>query len=268
MKAGSVCLIFTAAVCFTLEASAQSSLKQEIERVNEKFAEAVANKDANAVMKLYTDDARLMFPHMPVVSGKENIKAFFQQTIDGGITRVSISTEEVNGTDEFAIESGRYAFYAGEQKVDEGKYLVHWKKVDGEWLFYRDMPSTDLPPPQAIARPHQTVGIAVFKVKKENMAKFERFVKDVLMPAVDVSTPGKMQALKSVRMLAGNTVEPDGSQKFIFIFDPRSPEMEYEIEKVLVAKHGPEKGKQLADEFSSLATSFYEYHDMRQLAAD
>jgi len=31
--------------------------------------------------------------------------------------------------------------------LDKGKYIVIWKKVDGEWKYYRDIFNSDLPIP-------------------------------------------------------------------------------------------------------------------------
>ena len=129
----------------------QAAIKSEIEKVNQEFANAVSARNTDALTQLYTEDARLMFPHMPAVRGRENIKGFFKQSFDAGITGIKLTTEEVNATNEFAIEFGRYELFAGEQTIDEGKYLVEWRKVDGKWLLHQDMPSTDLPLPQPIA---------------------------------------------------------------------------------------------------------------------
>ena len=227
---------------------------------------AVAAKDVEALAGLYTDDGRLMFAHAPVIEGKENIKAFFKQSINAGISGVKLTTEEVTGTNDFAIESGQYAMMVGDQTVDKGQYLVHWKKVGGKWRLHRDMPSSGQPAAQAIAQPDQTVGIAVFKVKKGKVDEFESFFRNVIIPACDTSTPVKREALKSVRMLRSNEIEKDGSEKFIFIFDPRYDEMEYELETILVGKHGQEKGKQFMDQLASYTTDYYDYHNMKQLA--
>ncbi len=243
----------------------QAALRSEIEEANQEFMKAFATHDGNAVAAMYTDDATVKFPNVALIEGKENIGSFFQQAISSGVTSVKLTTEEVTGTDEFAIESGRYEMFVGDKPVDQGDYLVHWKKVGGKWLLHRDMPSTDAALPMAMAQPDQKVAIAIFKVKKGNGQKFEGFVKDVLVPACDVSTPGKNNALKSVRMLRANEPEKDGSEKYIFVFDPVSDEFEYGIEEILVKKHGAQKGKELNNEFSSLTTSFYEYHDMTQL---
>lgn len=229
--------------------------------------DAVAAKNADDVAALYSENARLMFPHMPPVEGRENIKAFFQQAIQSGITDVKLTTEEVAGADDFAVETGRYEMIANGKKVDEGKYIVQWKRIGDRWYLHRDMPSTDLASLQSIAKPGQNVGIAVFKVKDANSKKFEMFVNDVLMPATDTSTPAKSAAVKAVRFLKGNHVAEDGTRTYIFIFDPRSDEMEYEIKKIFVAKHGSEKGQSLDKEFGSLVTSYYEYHDMQQLGS-
>ena len=243
----------------------QASLRSEIEKANQEFMKAFSDKNGNAVAALYTDDATVKFPNVALVEGKEKIGPFFQQIINSGATRVKLTTDEVTGTDAFAIESGRYELFAGDQPIDQGKYLVHWRKVNGKWLLHRDIPSSDRPLPMAAAQPDQKVSIAVFKVKKGNGQQFEGFVKDVLVPACDVSTPAKNNALKSVRMLRANGAEKDGTEKYIFIFDPWSDDFEYGIEAVLVAKHGAQKGQELYKEFSSLTTDFYEFHDMKQL---
>lgn len=262
------CLLSAAGILFSCSQSDdRSDIRSEIEKVNKQFMDAVAAKNADDVAALYSENARLMFPHMPPVEGRKNIKEFFQQAIQSGITDVKLTTEEVAGADDFAVETGRFEMMADGKKVDEGKYIVQWKKVGNRWYLHRDMPNTDLASPQSIAKPGQTVGIAVFKVEDANSKKFETFVNDVLMPATDSSTPAKSAAVKAVRFLKGNEVAKDGTRTYIFIFDPRSDEMEYGIRKILVAKHGPEKGQSLDQEFGSLVTSYYEYHDMQQLAA-
>lgn len=265
MKTVPYFLMAIAILCSCTATTDQVALKSEIENANKEFMQAVSSKDADAVADMYTDDARLMLPNMPSVQGRENMKAFFQQTSDAGITDVKLTTEEVSGTDDFAVESGRYVMLAGDQKVDEGKYLVHWKKVGGKWLLHRDMPSTDLAVPQSMAQTGQTVGISVFKVKKQNDMKFEDFVNNVLTPSADVSTPELRAAVKSIRLLKANTVAKDGTHTYIFIFDPRSDKMNYDIEQVLVTKHGKEKGLQLYRDFGNLVTGENEYFDMEQL---
>ena len=265
MKASFYFPMAIAILCSCSATTDNSSLKSEIEKANQDFMQAISNKNADALAALYTDDARLMFPNMPPVEGRENVKAFFQHTIDAGITGVKLTTEEVSGTNDFAIESGRYEMLAGDKKVDGGKYLVHWKKVGGKWRLHRDMPSTDMPAPQGIAQPGQSVGISIFKVKKENDAKFEDFVNNVLTPAADVSTPELSAAVKAIRLLKSTTLAEDGTYTYTFVFDPSSEAMDYDMEKTLVAKHGKQKGTQLFKDFQNITTDFYEEYNLRQL---
>lgn len=130
----------------------QAALKLEIVKANEGFTKGLASKDVDALLHMYTEDARLILPHMPAFDGKENIRQFIQHIVQQGLTEINHTTEDVTGTDEFAIETGRYELKAGDQKIDEGKYLVHWKKVDGKWLLHREMAATDAPLPQQVAQ--------------------------------------------------------------------------------------------------------------------
>lgn len=136
----------------------QGALKSEIEKTNQEFMKAVSAKDADAVAQMYTENASLMFPNRAAIKGRENIKGFFEETM-GTFSELKLTTEEVRGTDEFAVESGRYEMMADGKKIDEGKYLVEWRKVDGKWLLHRDMPSTDMPMPQAVAQPGEGAAV-------------------------------------------------------------------------------------------------------------
>ena len=245
----------------------QEQLRSEIEKANVEFMKASNARDAATLASLYTQDAKLMFPNMPTIEGRRNIQTFFQQALGSGITDIKLTTEEVMGTDEFAIETGRYAMLEGNKTTDAGKYVVQWKKVNGKWHLYGDIYNTDMAAAQPAARPDETVGIAVFKVRKGHNDQFETFARNVLMEAVDTSTPHGKQAVKSIRMLRASTPEKDGSHKFIFIFDPYFHDVEYGIETILVAKHGAVKGKQLHERFNSMVTPFYEYHEMKQLVS-
>jgi ketosteroid isomerase-like protein len=135
----------------------QAVLKSEIEKANDEFAKALKETNVDALVACYTDDARLMFPHMPALTGKEQIKGFFEQGIRDGISGIKLTTEELQGTGDMVIELGRYELMAGDQKIDEGKYLAAWKKVNGKWLLHYDMPSSDMPLPQPVAQAEEPV---------------------------------------------------------------------------------------------------------------
>lgn len=145
----------------------KNDLRTDIEKVNKTWMAAVKNQDAEAVAALYAEDAMLMAPNAPSIHGKNGAKDFFASAMSSGIKEVSLSTEEVHGDGDFAIERGAYEMRVdGNTVVDKGKYLVHWKNIDGEWKFYRDMFSSDMPPPAA--QPLQkgnVVGVHVATIK-------------------------------------------------------------------------------------------------------
>ena len=124
----------------------QKTLKGSIEEANAMWMDAIAQKNVDAVAALYTDDALLLPPNMGAIQGKEGVRNFFSGAMESGIKKIRLVTEEVDGEDEIAIEKGTYEMMVdGDVVVDQGKYLVHWKKRDGKWMFHRDMFNSNRP---------------------------------------------------------------------------------------------------------------------------
>lgn len=113
---------------------------------NQMFMEFVAAGDSIGLGNLYTEDAKFMVTGMPSITGISNIQSAFSGFIKSGITGADLRTVEVWGTEEFITEEGEYSLYAGDDEVDQGKYLVLWKNVDGKYKFYRDIFNSDLSP--------------------------------------------------------------------------------------------------------------------------
>lgn len=120
------------------------SLKQEIQSAQNLMADAFLAGDAARAAALYTDDARLMPHGVPTCDGRAAIGGFFGGAIAQGVVSARFTTHEVEGDDAQALEIGRYELFAslpnGErQRIDDGRYLVVWRKVDGAWRIHRDM---------------------------------------------------------------------------------------------------------------------------------
>jgi uncharacterized protein (TIGR02246 family) len=123
------------------------SLKEEIQAAQDRLAAAIAARDADSAVQLYTDSARLFPLGAPDCLDRNAIAGFFAGAFDNGIVGARFSTGEVEGNDEQAVETGRYELFAeppgaGRVRVAEGRYLVVWKKVDGQWRIHRDMFNT------------------------------------------------------------------------------------------------------------------------------
>jgi uncharacterized protein (TIGR02246 family) len=123
------------------------ALKEEIQTAQNRLADAVSARDPQGAASLYADDARLIPQGAPACADRSAIAAFFAGAFENGIVGATFTTDEVDGDDMQAVETGRYALYAAPPGGDrvlaaEGRYLVAWRKRDGEWRIFRDMFNT------------------------------------------------------------------------------------------------------------------------------
>jgi ketosteroid isomerase-like protein len=63
-----------------------------------------------------------------------------------GIKEATLDTVEVEAHGDAAYEVGRYTLKGdGGQLLDQGKYVVIWKRVGGQWRLHRDIWNSSLP---------------------------------------------------------------------------------------------------------------------------
>jgi len=113
---------------------------------NKALGAEVAAGNAAAVAKMYAKGAKLMPPQMGILKGKD-ILGFWKGATEMGIKGAKLKTQEVElagaGT---AIEVGTYTLLGGDgSSLDEGKYIVVWKKDGKAWKLYRDIFNTSKP---------------------------------------------------------------------------------------------------------------------------
>lgn len=112
-------------------------------------------KDATRLAAHYADDAVLMVPGMPAVTGKEAIQSAFQQmAADPAFTlRFQASRIEVAKSGDVAFTRGTYTMTMTDpqtkQKMDDhGSYVTGYRKqVDGSWKAEADIATSEVPPP-------------------------------------------------------------------------------------------------------------------------
>lgn len=111
------------------------------------FNAAVAAKNDSAVLALYADNAVLMPPNEPSVTGADAIRTFWAQLwpMDASLV-ITPTAITVAASGDMATEAGSWVFTAGPMQ-DTGKYLVHWHKLNGTWKMVEDMWNSDNPPP-------------------------------------------------------------------------------------------------------------------------
>ncbi len=129
-----------------------AEVRQAIEAINKQFADAVKRGDAAAVAALYTEDARLLPPNGPMIVGREAIQNSEQSDFDAGVSGdLQLTTLEVGVVRDLAYEIGEYAHTIqpdeGEAIKDQGKYVVVWKRENGEWKLDVDIWNSSMPLP-------------------------------------------------------------------------------------------------------------------------
>jgi uncharacterized protein (TIGR02246 family) len=114
-----------------------------MERSDLRFEQAVADGDADAIAALYTGNAMVLPPDHAPVQGRDAIRGHFAGIIASGVDGVDIQTAEVNRFDDVAIRRSDILISVGGEVVDRAKSLEVWTLVDGEWLYARDMYSSN-----------------------------------------------------------------------------------------------------------------------------
>lgn len=106
--------------------------------------------DAKGVAALYAEDALLLPPGAPGVSGRAAILAFFTKDIASTKTAGAIFVldpkTDVGVSGNMGWESGTYKATVKGAVVETGKFLSVSRKKDGKWLYIRDTWNADAPP--------------------------------------------------------------------------------------------------------------------------
>ena len=251
-------LVIISFLFFTFSRCTQgpTDVTSEITAVNNGFVEAFGKGDAKTLASNYTATAKLYPSNSDVVTGPEAIEGFWNAVMKMGIKKAQMETVTAEKFGNIAIEEGRYKlFVEGDHLVDQGKYLVTWEKINGQWKIARDIWNTNNPAPQARATADGTVWIIANYVKADKVAQFEEFNLKILKPAGDEVAP---ELAKTVRFLKPSKQNQDGTYTYFYLMDPALNNGDYEITKILAAKYGKEK----ADEYYKMYTNCQKKNEM------
>ena len=114
--------------------------RQAIAATNQQFVAAFARRDARGMAELYTANGQLLPTGSDFVTGTPAIQAFWQAVMGMGIKEATLETVELESHGDTAHEVGRYTLRGdGGQMLDEGKYIVIWKREGGQWKLHRDI---------------------------------------------------------------------------------------------------------------------------------
>jgi uncharacterized protein (TIGR02246 family) len=122
-----------------------STAKTEIEEANKNLMALIAAGDSVGVANLYTADAKVMFAGAPSVVGRASIQSKFSSILTSGVTKINLETKEVFGNEDLLAEEGQVTVYVKDMAVAEEKYIILWKKEDGQWKLFRDIANSNSP---------------------------------------------------------------------------------------------------------------------------
>jgi len=142
--------------CNQPEVTHESASMEELGQMNRDFAQALIDGDAAAAANLYDVNASLLPPNSPIITGRENIQAYWQGAIDAGIIDVSVQTIDAKSDGDLGYEIGTYEMVLagenGDQIVDKGKFTeILQRNAEGKWISLYGMwsgneaPSMEMP---------------------------------------------------------------------------------------------------------------------------
>jgi ketosteroid isomerase-like protein len=116
------------------------AVRHSVNEGNRKFGAAAARKDYAGMAALYTDNAKVMPPDAPIVTGKKAIEEFWRAAATAlGLTDVTLKTVDLEVTGDTAYEVGEANLKLGSGQA-KLKYLVVWQRGgDGQWRLHRDI---------------------------------------------------------------------------------------------------------------------------------
>ena len=117
---------------------------EQIRAMDAEFMRNANAGNADALVEaFYANDAQLLPPNSPKVSGKSAIAQFWQGFIAAGASDVQLETTEISASGDLAYGVGRYKFkMAGAPQ--EGKYVVVYRRQqNGRYRAVVDMFSSN-----------------------------------------------------------------------------------------------------------------------------
>ena len=143
------------------------AFKQAIAGTARRWEGWITAGQADSIANVFMEQGREMPPNGPAAVGRAGIRQFEAQNaamIDGKLT---LRTEEAIADGPLGVERGSFTF-EGKAKPgapkgmpatvsDEGKYLIHWHNVNGQWrvaeLIWNSNKPMMMPPPAPVQKP-------------------------------------------------------------------------------------------------------------------
>ena len=118
--------------------------RAEVLAIARAWEQCASVKDARGIAGLYTENATLLPPGQPAITGRQNIQGFWQGFFDAGASDAKLTSIQISGSGDLAYEIGGYSAMmpqpSGGTAPGTGKYLVVFERQqDGTLKMKADM---------------------------------------------------------------------------------------------------------------------------------
>ncbi len=111
-------------------------------------------KDIDAVVNLYTADARLLPPDAQMVSGHDDIRVAVSEMINDGLA-LKLTVVEATVLGDLGNIVGQVTMQVAGEIIGTGKYVEIWHRgTDGKWLIANDIFNNDPSPKPQMTMTH------------------------------------------------------------------------------------------------------------------
>jgi ketosteroid isomerase-like protein len=127
------------------ETTLAPDLQPAMAKVNELFnVEVIGKRNFSALDQIYTEDARILPPGAPMISGREAIRGFWRDLVQGGNIRSAVlESSDVMASGDAAVEIGKATITAEAGPSMDVKYVVYWRREGGQWKWHVDIWNTN-----------------------------------------------------------------------------------------------------------------------------
>jgi uncharacterized protein (TIGR02246 family) len=124
-------------------------VEKSIRAMAENFEAGVKAGNVDQVISIYAEDAVVMPPNMPVVSGRDAVRQFWAGMLAMGKAEIDIMIDDISVSGDMAVERGTWSLTvmpegASSSVKDNGKYLIVWRNRGGKWQAVSDIWNSDL----------------------------------------------------------------------------------------------------------------------------
>jgi uncharacterized protein (TIGR02246 family) len=122
------------------ESRSQMTVNEEVRAFNDAFERALLAQDAEALVALYREDARLLVPGQPVIQGRAALETELRSWVENGPVSLRFESEQVLSDGDLVVDIGSTTRPSGQR----GKYVVvHRRDRDGRLRIAVDAASMD-----------------------------------------------------------------------------------------------------------------------------